>query len=164
VIDTSVDVDARVDVNARDACGNTALHYAASREDVELAEILLKHPNIKTDIENSSGLTPGEYCRGRWYYELALRLSRDEKASRKIKGYLGRLIQPLRTRPLPLLPLPPTNDTTGRPVSSTESTQASRTRTRLPPAPPPRATRNVGLSVDTAEPRRPGRTTLPTCR
>ena len=156
-------IDARVDVNVRDACGNTVLHYATSREDLELAEILLKHPNIKTDIENSSGLTPGRYCKGRWYFELAL--SRDEKASRKIKGYLGRLIQPvLKTRPLPL---PPTNDTTGRLVTSTQAL----TRTRpIPPAPrgekkkveksrqTPRATRDVGLNV---EPRRPGRTTLP---
>ncbi|KAN0087166.1 Ankyrin repeat-containing domain protein, partial [Elaphomyces granulatus] len=34
-------IDTRVDVNAGDACGNTALHYATSREDLELTEILL---------------------------------------------------------------------------------------------------------------------------
>jgi ankyrin repeat protein len=54
------DVNARVDVNARDYDGNTALHHAASRRKLGLVEVLLKHPNIKTDIKNNKGLTCSE--------------------------------------------------------------------------------------------------------
>jgi len=95
---------------------------------LELAEILLKHPNIKTDIKDSSGLTPGRYCNPRWYYDLAQ--SRDEKVSRRMKAYLGMLIQQaVLTGPRPLLT---TNGTTGRPVASTQAT--SPTSPRQPPA------------------------------
>ncbi|KAN0075043.1 Ankyrin repeat-containing domain protein [Elaphomyces granulatus] len=51
------DVNARVDVNARSYDGDTALHYAASRRKLGLVDVLLKHPNIKTDIKNNKGLT-----------------------------------------------------------------------------------------------------------
>jgi ankyrin repeat protein len=51
------DVNARVDVNARNPDGNTALHHAVNREYLRLVEVLLKHPNIKTDIRNNKGLT-----------------------------------------------------------------------------------------------------------
>jgi len=42
---------ARVDVNARDACGNTALHHAVSQEDTQLKKIWLNHPSIKFDMK-----------------------------------------------------------------------------------------------------------------
>jgi ankyrin repeat protein len=47
-------IDARVDINATDSSGDTALHYAARRGDLDLAQILLKHPNIKPNIRSKN--------------------------------------------------------------------------------------------------------------
>jgi len=71
--------DPRVDVNFRNAEGDTALHHAVSHANLEATQDLLQHPEIKTNIKNRAGLTPKklvEKSRGKNTAALAQALSR----------------------------------------------------------------------------------------
>ena len=55
--------DPNLDLNARDSGGNTALHYAVRRGQVEIVEKLLKQAGIKVNITNKKGRTPAQLAR-----------------------------------------------------------------------------------------------------
>ena len=55
--------DPNLDLNARDSTGNTALHYAVRRGQVEIVEKLLKQAGIKVNITNKKGRTPAQLAR-----------------------------------------------------------------------------------------------------
>ena len=55
--------DPNLDLNARDATGNTALHYAVRRGEVEVVEELLKQAGIKVNITNKNGRSPAQLAR-----------------------------------------------------------------------------------------------------
>ena len=55
--------DPNLDLNARDSGGNTALHYAVRRGQVEVVEALLKQASIKVNITNKKGRTPAQLAR-----------------------------------------------------------------------------------------------------
>ena len=55
--------DPNLDLNARDTTGNTALHYAVRRGQVEIVEKLLKQAGIKVNITNKKGRTPAQLAR-----------------------------------------------------------------------------------------------------
>ena len=76
--------DPNLDLNARDSGGNTALHYAVRRGQVEIVEELLKQAGIKVNITNKKGRSPAQ---------LARRIKRRDMA---------RLIEAHRTAKLPL--------------------------------------------------------------
>ena len=76
--------DPNLDLNGRDYGGNTALHYAVRRGQVEIVEELLKQAGIKVNITNKKGRSPAQ---------LARRIKRRD---------LARLIEAHRTAKLPL--------------------------------------------------------------
>ena len=47
-----------VDVNEQNGIGNTALHYAVSRNNPVITKELLEHPDINPNLHNLSGYTP----------------------------------------------------------------------------------------------------------
>ena len=49
--------DPNLDYNARDTIGNTALHYAVMRGQIEIVKALLKQVGIKVNINNKNGRT-----------------------------------------------------------------------------------------------------------
>ena len=55
--------DPHLDLNGRDTGGNTALHYAVRRGQVEIVEALLKQAGIKVNITNKQGRTPAQLAR-----------------------------------------------------------------------------------------------------
>ena len=55
--------DPHLDLNGRDTGGNTALHYAVRRGQVEIVEELLKQAGIKVNITNKKGRTPAQLAR-----------------------------------------------------------------------------------------------------
>ena len=55
--------DPNLDLNARDTGGNTALHYAVRRGQVEIVEKLLKQAGTKVNITNKKGRTPTQLAR-----------------------------------------------------------------------------------------------------
>ena len=55
--------DPHLDLNARDSGGNTALHYAVRRGQVEIVKELLKQAGIKVNITNKKGRTPAQLAR-----------------------------------------------------------------------------------------------------
>ena len=61
--------DARVDVNAKNNIGSTALHEAAYYNDIEIAKLLLK--NNAQHVKNQSGETPLDLAKKRGCKELA---------------------------------------------------------------------------------------------
>ena len=62
--------DPDLDRNARDASGNTALHYAVLRGEIAIVEALLKQAGIKVNITNKNGRTPAQLAR--WVKQLHL--------------------------------------------------------------------------------------------
>ena len=50
-------IERKADVNARQADGSTALHWAAQADDVELADLLI-HAGVKPSSTNNAGATP----------------------------------------------------------------------------------------------------------
>ena len=55
--------DPNLDLNGRDFGGNTALHHAVRRGQVEIVEELLKQVGIKVNITNKKGHTPAQLAR-----------------------------------------------------------------------------------------------------
>ena len=55
--------DPNLDLNARDAGGNTALHHAVRRGQVEIVAELLKQASIKVNITNKNGRSPAQLAR-----------------------------------------------------------------------------------------------------
>ena len=55
--------DPNLDLNGRDTGGNTALHYAVRRGQVEIVEALLKQAGIKVNITNKKGRSPAQLAR-----------------------------------------------------------------------------------------------------
>ena len=55
--------DPHLDLNGRDTGGNTALHYAVRRGQVEIVEELLKQAGIKVNITNKKGRSPAQLAR-----------------------------------------------------------------------------------------------------
>ena len=55
--------DPHLDLNGRDTGGNTALHYAVRRGQVEIVEALLKQAGIKVNITNKKGRSPAQLAR-----------------------------------------------------------------------------------------------------
>ena len=55
--------DPNLDLNARDSGGNTALHYAVRRGQVEIVTALLAQAGIKVNITNKKGRTPAQLAR-----------------------------------------------------------------------------------------------------
>ena len=55
--------DPTLDHNARDTGGNTALHHAVQRSQVEIVTALLKQAGIKVNITNKKGRTPAQLAR-----------------------------------------------------------------------------------------------------
>ena len=55
--------DPHLDLNGRDTGGNTALHYAVRRGQVEIVEALLAQAGIKVNITNKQGRTPARLAR-----------------------------------------------------------------------------------------------------
>ena len=55
--------DPTLDINARDAAGNTALHHAVLRNSREIVEELLKHANIQVKTLDRHGRSPAKLAR-----------------------------------------------------------------------------------------------------
>ena len=55
--------DPNLDLNARDAGGNTALHHAVRRGQVEIVAALLEQASIKVNITNKNGRSPAQLAR-----------------------------------------------------------------------------------------------------
>ena len=70
----------RIDVNARDDSGSTALHYAAQSGLKRCVEYLLAH-GADPYAENKSGLTPFDLARVKNHHEVALLLESRMVAS-----------------------------------------------------------------------------------
>ena len=55
--------DPTLDVNARDAAGNTALHHAVLRNDLDMVKVLLTHANIQVKTLDRHGRSPAKLAR-----------------------------------------------------------------------------------------------------
>jgi hypothetical protein len=60
-------------VNLQDKYHNTALHYAASRGNLEIVDLLLK-AKAKVDIKGNNGFTPLHFAVGQGHLEITLKL------------------------------------------------------------------------------------------
>lgn len=55
--------DLKLNINARDSSGFTALHHAVQRLDAEMVELLLAQPGIKANLLNTHKRTPAQLAR-----------------------------------------------------------------------------------------------------
>jgi len=77
---------AQADVDKRDAEGRTALHWAASRQRVEIVGLLLD-ANADADLQNEAGATPGQLAAAQGHAQLAEMLGpKAGRAGRKMRA------------------------------------------------------------------------------
>ncbi|XP_028264198.1 ankyrin repeat domain-containing protein 22 [Parambassis ranga] len=69
-------LSSRVDVNAVDAKGNTALHYVCQRKSHHLVPLLLQR-NIDINIRNNGGETPLDIARGLKFHKIVNMLRKE---------------------------------------------------------------------------------------
>ena len=63
--------DPKLNINARDSSGFTALHHAVARADLKMVELLLAQPGIKANLLNTHKRTPAQLARALKLFHLA---------------------------------------------------------------------------------------------